>query len=124
MNFFLKLTKGMSNILDAYLWGFKNWQAADVSFKKFREFYPLGNIFIKVDAEGDIQNYQNISEKWNADCCQNPFRLGYPGNHQDHNVGRECWPKDNTLLWLDNIYWTCKKSDAKFLIILEEDSFI
>jgi hypothetical protein len=111
-------------LLNAYLWGYKNWEAADHSLRKFKEFYPDGNIFIKVDGNGDVTNYNKIAEKWGADCSQNPFQLGYPGNHQQHDVGRDCWPKECTLLWLDNVYEACKKSDSKFLIVLEEDSFI
>jgi len=114
----------MTKLLNAYLWGYKNWEAADHVFRKFREFYPEGDIFIKVDDNGDFENYKKIAEKYNAECSKNPFQIGYPGNHQQHNVGRECWPMDNSLLWCDNIYWTCKKSDSKFMIILEEDSFI
>mgnify|MGYP000497953071 CR=1 FL=1 len=56
-------------------------------------------------------------------CSNNSFQIGYPGNHQQHNMGRECWPMDNAILWCDNIYWACKDSDSKFMIILEEDSF-
>lgn len=114
----------MNKLLDAYLWGYNNWQAADYSFRKFKEFYPDGNIFIKVDAGGDFENYKKIAEKWNASCSKNSFHIGYPGNHQQHNIGRDCWPMDNAFLWCDNIYWTCKKSDSKYLIILEEDTFI
>jgi len=114
----------MANWLNAYLWGYKNWEAADHAFRKFKEFYPEGDIFIKVDDGGDFENYKKVAEKWNADISKNPFQIGYPGNHQQHNVGRDCWPKDNAFLWCDNIYWTCKKSDSKFLIVLEEDSFI
>jgi hypothetical protein len=36
-------------LLNAYLWGYKNWEAANHSFRKFKEFYPDGDIFIKVD---------------------------------------------------------------------------
>jgi hypothetical protein len=114
----------MGKLLNAYLWGYRNWEAADHSLRKFKEFYADGDIFIKVDGNGDIDNYNAIAKKWEADCSQNPFQLGYPGNHQQHNVGRECWPKECTLLWLDNVYEVCKKSDSKFLIVLEEDSFI
>jgi hypothetical protein len=111
-------------LLNAYLWGYKNWVASDHSLRKFKEFYPDGDIFIKVDGNGDIQNYKLIAEKWGAECSQNPFQLGYPGNHQQHNVGRECWPKECTILWLNNLYETCRKSNSKFLIVLEEDTFI
>jgi hypothetical protein len=114
----------MNKWLNAYLWGYKNWEAADHSFRKFREFYPDGDIYIKVDDNGDFENYKKIAEKYNAECSKNPFQIGYPGNFKDYNIGREYWPMDNALLWCDNIYWVCKKSDSKFMIILEEDSFI
>jgi hypothetical protein len=114
----------MRKWLSAYLWGYKNWQAADHSFRKFREFYPDGDIYIKVDDNGDFENYKKIAVKYNAECSKNPFQIGYPGNFKDYDIGRECWPMDNALLWCDNIYWACKKSDSKFMIILEEDSFI
>lgn len=111
-------------LLNAYLWGYKNWEAADHSFRKFKEFYPDGTIFVKVDDGGDFENYSKVAIKWDADISKNPFQIGYPGNHQQHNIGRDCWPRDNAILWCDNIYWTCKKSDSKFLIVLEEDSFV
>lgn len=114
----------MHKLLNAYLWGYKNSEAADHSLRKFRQFYPDGEIFIKVDVGGDFENYTNIAKKYDAYCSINPFKIGYPGNHQEHNIGRECWPKDNTILWCDNIYWACKYSDSKFMIILEEDTFI
>lgn len=111
-------------LLDAYLWGYKNSEAADHSFRKFREFYPDGSIFIQVDSDGDIEKYKVLSEKYNASMRVNPFKLGYPGNHQSHNVGRECWPVECTVMWLDNIMNACQNSTAKYIIILEEDSFI
>jgi hypothetical protein len=114
----------MNKLLNAYLWGYKNWEAADNSFRKFKEFYPDGDIYISVDDNGDFENYTKIAEKYNAECYKNPFQIGYPGNFQNHKSNRECWPKDNALLWCDNIYWACKKSDSKFMILLEEDSFI
>lgn len=114
----------MGKLLNAYLWGYKNWEAADHVLRKFKEFYPDGWIYIKVDDGGDFENYTKIAKKYNGYCSNNPFQIGYPGNHQQHNVGRDCWPKDNAILWCDNIYWACKDSDSKFMIILEEDSFI
>ena len=40
-------------LLNAYLWGYKNPEAADHSFRKFKEFYPDGDTFIVVDNTGD-----------------------------------------------------------------------
>lgn len=112
------------NILDGYLWGYKNWQAGDKVIKKFKEFYPDGQFQIIVDLGGDLKNYKKISKKYKTHIKENPFKIGYPGNHQDHNVGRDCWPKEETILWLKNIYDFCLISKAKYIIILEEDSFI
>ena len=70
------------------------------------------------------QFISELAKKYNGYCSNNPLQIGYPGNHQQHNIGRECWPMDNAILWCDNIYWACKDSDSKFMIILEEDSFI
>ncbi len=114
----------MSNILDAYLWGYKNWEASFHSLRKFKEFYPDGKIHIQVDKEGYFEEYKKLAEQYSASCLENPFKLGYPGNHQDHNIGRKCWPKECTLLWLDNLYNFCLRSNSNFIIVLEEDSFI
>ena len=114
----------MNKWLNAYLWGYKNWEAADHSFRKFREFYPDGDIYIKVDDGGDFENYMKLAKKYNGYCSNNPFQIGYPGNFNEKITGRDCWPMDNAILWCDNIYWACMNSDSKFMIILEEDTFI
>jgi hypothetical protein len=114
----------MNKWLSAYIWGYKNSEAADVSLRKFKEFYPNGDIFVSVDDNGDVENYKKVAQKYNALFSKNAFQIGYPGSFQNHESDRDCWPKDNALLWCDNIYWACKKSQSKFLIVLEEDSFI
>jgi hypothetical protein len=114
----------MQTILDAYLWGYRNPEAAGHSFRKFREFYPDGNIFIQIDEGGCYDEYSLIASNYNTELATNPFKLGYPGNHQQHNIGRDSWPKECTLLWLDNLYNACLKSKSKFIIVLEEDTFI
>lgn len=114
----------MSNILDAYLWGYQNWEAGFHSLRKFKEFYPKGKIHIQVDKGGSFDEYQKVASQYSGSCSENPFKLGYPGNHQNHIVGRKCWPKECTLLWLDNLYNFCLVSNSKFIIVLEEDSFI
>jgi hypothetical protein len=111
-------------LLNAYLWGYKNWHASHHVLRKFKEFYPDGSIHIQVDGGGDMENYTKLSDKWKTTILENTYNLGYPGNHQDHDVGRKCWPKESTLYWLDNLYDVCKTSDSKFMIVLEEDSFI
>jgi hypothetical protein len=111
-------------LLNALLWGYKNWEAADHSLRKFKQFYPEGDIFLTVDREGDIENYKNLQTKYLASLSHNNIQIGYPGNFHNHKANRDCWPKENTLLWLDNIYNACKQGDSKFLIVLEEDGFI
>ena len=118
-------------LLNAYLWGFKNWEAADNIFRKFKEFYPDGNIHLQLDGNGDYDNYKKVADKWNTSIEINPFRVGRCGIFGDYaqtsdgpENNRECWPMENALLWCDNIYSACKKSDSKFMIIFEEDSFI
>jgi hypothetical protein len=114
----------MGKIIDAYLWGYKNYEAADVSFRKFKEFYPNSNIFIRVDIDGDYENYEKVANKYNANISKTPIKIGYPGNFNEKNIGRDGWPKENTFEWLNGIYLACKKSTSKYMIILEEDVFI
>ena len=111
-------------LLDGYLWGYKNVEAGDNVFRKFKEFYPNGSTFIIVDKGGDETGYQNIADKYESTIRINEFNIGYPGNHGEHNIGRPCWPKENAFLWCDNLLWACEQSDAKFIIVFEEDSFI
>lgn len=115
----------MDNILSGYLWGYKKWEAADVSFRKFKEFYPNSNLFCRVDLEGDYDGYKNICDKWEVSCYKNDFQIGYCGDFTSHlKTGREYWPVENAFEWLDNLYYICKKSFSKYMIVLEEDVFI
>ena len=118
-------------LLNAYLWGYSNWEAADHSFRKFREFYPDGTIHIQVDNGGDMDNYNKIAQKWGATIQENEFRVGRCGVFGDYaqtsngpENSRDCWPKESCIKWCENIYQSCLNSDSKFLIVLEEDSFI
>ncbi len=70
----------MDKLLNAYLWGYKNWEAADHAFRKFREFYPDGDIFIKVDDNGDFENYKKVAQKYNAQCSSKEIHLVRVGN--------------------------------------------
>jgi hypothetical protein len=114
----------MKNILDAYLWGYKDCFAGDVSLTKFKEFYPEGSIHIQIDEGGDIEGYKKIADRFDASLHKNAFKIGYPGDHGDHIMGRECWPKENAVLWCHNLYNACLSSKAKYVIVLEEDTFI
>lgn len=119
------------NTLGAYLWGYSNWEAAHHSFRKFREFYPEGSIQIVVDNGGDVENYTRVANTWNASLKVNDFRVGRCGVFGDYantsdgpENSRECWTKEGCMTWCQNIYDACVKSNSKFLIVLEEDSFV
>lgn len=114
----------MSKLLDAYLWGYQHYEAGDNSFRKFKEFYPDSNIFLRVDNDGDYDNYKTVAKKYNVDISKTEIKIGYPGNFNEKNIGRVAWPKENTFEWLNGIYLACKKSTAKYMIILEEDVFL
>lgn len=114
----------MNNLIDAYLWGYQNYEAADNSFRKFKEFYPNSDIFVTIDIGGDYDNYEKIASKYNATISKNKIKIGYPGNFNEKEIGRVAWPKENTFEWFDGIYSACKRSTAKYMIILEEDVFV
>ena len=111
-------------LLDGYLWGYKNTEAAYHVLRKFKEFYPDGQTFITVDKGGDHEGYQELAIKTESYIVHNQINIGYPGNHGDHNIGRTHWPKENAFYWCDNLTWACANSKAKYIIVLEEDSFI
>lgn len=113
------------SLLSGYLWGYKNYQAGDKSFETFRKFYPNGELYLKVDLGGDESNYKSVAEKYNANYSVNPINVGKCGDWDGvYSVGRECWPLENTLVWLEGIYSACKKTKSKYMIILEEDVFL
>lgn len=116
----------MKELISGYLWGYKNIEAGNKSFQKLREIYPTSDLFCRVDIDGDINGYTDISKKWNASFSINSIKVGYCGNFSasNHDVGRDGWPKENAFEWLNGIYLACLKTSAKYMIILEEDVFI
>jgi len=113
------------SIVSGYLWGYKDYQAGDKSFETFRKFYPDGELYLKVDLGGDESNYKSVAEKYNADYSINPINVGKCGDWDGiYTIGRECWPLENTLVWLEGIYSACKKTKSKYMIVLEEDVFL
>jgi hypothetical protein len=116
----------MKELISGYLWGYKNIEAGDKSFEKFRKIYPNSDLFCRVDIDGDIDGYTKISEKYNAKLSINSIKVGYCGNFSasNHDVGRDGWPKENAFEWLNGIYSACLKTSAKYMIILEEDVFV
>ena len=113
----------MNKLISGYLWAWKNWQAGSKSVSSLKKYYPDTDIFINVDYEGDIHNYKKICENNKYIFSQNSFQVGYCGNHNE-NLGYECWTKEKTFEWVKGIYNACKKTDSKYIILLEEDDFI
>lgn len=124
----------MKPILSAYLWGFDKPQAADVAFRKFREFYKEGTIHCTVDLGGDEENFRKICKKWNAHMKVNPInvgRCGFMNHYENYNesspqpeLSRKCWPKENAFVWMDRLYEVAKSCGSKYLISLEDDTYI
>lgn len=116
----------MKNLISAYLWGFRNIEAGNKTFQKFRELYPESDLFCRIDIDGDIKNYKSISDRWGAKFSVNRIKVGYCGDFgsSKHFIGRDGWPKENVFEWLTGIYDACTQTSAKYMIILEEDVFI
>jgi hypothetical protein len=114
----------MSKLVAAYLWAWKNYESGKKSLETVRKFYPDADLFINVDYEGDIENYSSIGTELNATVSRNKFQIGYCGNFGNINVGYECWSKESAFEWVNSFYNVCKKTDANYIFILEEDDFL
>ena len=51
-------------LLSAYLWGYDKPEAADISFRKYREFYKDGTIHCTVDLGGMETEFKEVCDKW------------------------------------------------------------
>lgn len=114
----------MNKLISGYLWAWKNWQAGSKSVASLKKFYPNSDIFINVDFEGDVKNYKKICEENNYVLSVNNFQLGYCGNFGNINIGRECWPLEHCIEWMDRLNDACNKTDSKYIFLFEEDDFI
>lgn len=116
----------MNNEISAYLWGYKNYIAGVKSVESFKQFYPNSDVFVRIDIDGDIENYKSNLESYNIDVKLQKSKLGYPGifTPSGHDAGRDHWPYDNLYTWLESIYECCKLTESKYMIILEEDVFL
>lgn len=114
------------NKLSAYLWGYKNYTAGVKSIETFRKFYPESDVFVRIDTDGDLENYKTELIPYNVDISLQTKKIGYPGKFlpSGHDVGRDYWPYENLHTWLKSIYDCCKITDSKYIIILEEDVFL
>jgi len=116
----------MNQLVSAYLWGYKNYEAGVKSIQTFKKFYPNSDVFVRIDTDGDLKNYKLGLESYDVDIKLQEYKLGYPGKFisSGHNAGREHWPYKNLYTWLKSIYDCCKTTNSKYMIILEEDVFI
>ena len=53
-------------MISAYLWGYKNYEAGSKSIDTFRKFYPNNDVFIRIDTDGDFENYKkcDYANEW------------------------------------------------------------
>lgn len=110
----------------AYLWGYKNYEAGSKSIETFRRFYPDNDVFIRVDTDGDLENYKESTNQFNVNIDYQKNKIGYPGKFESsgHDAGRMHWPYENLHTFLTSIYDCCKQTDSKYMVILEEDVFL
>lgn len=114
----------MSKLISGYWWAWKEVEAGKKSAQTLRKFYPDADLFFNVDYEGDVEGYTKISEELGATVTRNNFQLGYCGNFGNRDIGYEYWTKEKSLEWLRGVYAACKKTDSKYIILLEEDDFV
>jgi len=111
-------------IISGYLWAWTNYKAGSKSVSSLKKHYPDADIFINVDYEGDIHNYKKICENNKYIFSQNSFQVGYCGDFGNVNVGRECWPLEHCIEWMDRLNDACHKTNSKYIMLFEEDDFV
>lgn len=114
----------MNRKISGYLWAWTNTDRGRISLESLRKFYPDANLYVNVDFDGAVESYIEIGKEIDAKVTVNNFQLGYCGDFGNVNVGRSCWPKEYTFEWVRGIYEACKKDDAEYMMLLEEDDFI
>ena len=79
------------SILSGYLWGYDKPEIADVTFRKFKEFYPDGNLQCTVDLGGKVDEFQVVCDKWGANMKVNPInvgRCGFMGHYEKYEENK------------------------------------
>lgn len=122
------------SILSGYLWGFDKPEAADVAFRQFKKFYPDGDLHFTLDLGGKETEFKQVCDKWNVSMKVNPINVGrcgwmthyekYVEDGPQNELGRKCWPKENAFIWVDRLYEVAKNCNSKYLISMEDDTFI
>ena len=80
------------SILSGYLWGYDKPEIADVTFRKFKEFYPDGNLQCTVDLGGKVDEFQAVCDKWGANMKVNPInvgRCGFMGHYEKYEKNKD-----------------------------------
>lgn len=114
----------MSKLVSGYLWAWKNTEAGLKSVNSLKKFYSDADIFINVDYEGDVETYKKICDENGFTFSRNNFQLGYCGDFGDVKTGRECWPIESCVEWMDKLIEACKKTDSIYIMLFEEDDFV
>jgi hypothetical protein len=114
----------MSNLISVYIWAWKDYKSSEYIIKSVRTHYKNCEVFINVDNEGDHDNYKLLATKYHGHYSKNNIQVGYCGDHGHVKIGRECWPKENAFEWLNSLYNACKKSQSKYMLLVEEDDFM
>jgi hypothetical protein len=114
----------MGKLISGYLWAYRNVDSGIKSLQSLQKYYPDADLFINVDYEGDLINYQQRGLEIGAKTSINLFQLGYCGNFGNVNVGYECWDREKTFEFIRGFYEACKKTDSHYIMLLEEDDFI
>jgi hypothetical protein len=114
----------MSKLLSGYLWAWTDVEAGEKAVKLLKKFHPDSDIFINVDYDGDLGGYTKLAKEVGGTISRHDFQVGYCGDFGDRKFGRTHWPRENTIEWIDKLYAACKKATSKYMIILEEDTFL
>lgn len=110
--------------ISGYLWAWTDIDAGTKTVKLFKKYHPDSNMFINVDYDGDVDGYIKLGNEVGATVTRNNFQVGYCGDFQDRKIGKPCWTKEETFEWIRGLYDACKKTDSKYMMILEEDNFL
>ena len=73
----MNFLKNMENNISAYLWGYKDYKAGQKSVETFRKFYPNSDVFVRIDTDGDMENYKSSLETFNVDIDFQKSKLGF-----------------------------------------------
>lgn len=114
----------MSRKISGYLWAWTDVDAGTKAVKLLQKYHPDSDIFINVDYDGDVDGYTKLAESVGGTISRHQFQVGYCGDFGDRVYGRTHWPRENTFEWIRGLYNACKKTDSKYMMIMEEDTFL